>query len=364
MRRTFTHLSDGRELIYYDESEQAPPRDAPDLRGLPPFNFSSEVRFDPLAGEWVIIASHRQERTFLPAPDHCPLCPSREGRLTEIPAPDYEVVVFENRFPSLATSANGDSCQVTPFTERRPGLGRCEVVCFSSDHDSSLARLGEGRVRTVVEVWAERTAELGRLSYVEQIMPFENRGEEIGVTLNHPHGQIYAYPFVTPRAARRLENAREHHRRHGGCLFCAVVGAEAKAGVRAVARDSGWFAFVSAAARWPYEVQIFPLRHVPDLDALDGNERDALARVLVDVLRRLDGLFDTPTPYILACQQAPVRDSRELGHLHFELTSPRRSRDRLKYLAGSETAGGVFINDVSPEVAAAQLREAGAAGSG
>ena len=358
MRKTSRRLSDGRELIYYDESD-AGRRDAPDQRELPRHPTESEVRYDPVMDEWVVVASQRQGRTYLPPDELCPLCPSREGRLTEIPEPDYDVAVFENRFPSFAAEPCVGEGELTPLTRRRPGIGRCEVVCFTSDHDGALGQLDARRLRTIVDVWADRTVALSRLPGVEQVMPFENRGEQIGVTLRHPHGQIYAYPFVTPRMTRKLASARRHAERTGGCLFCAVAAGEATAQTRVVAEAPGWIAFVPAAARWPYEVHLYPRRHVPDLPALDDAERTGLAALLKDALGRFDRLFDSPTPYILAFQQAPVREARELTHLHVELTSPRRDAGKLKYLAGSETAGGVFINDILPEVAASRLRAAG-----
>jgi UDPglucose--hexose-1-phosphate uridylyltransferase len=358
VRKTPIRLADGRALVYYDETEGAA-RETHDRRPLEPVTVESEVRYDAVMDEWVVIASHRQDRTYLPPAELCPLCPSRDGRLTEIPASDYDVVVFENRFPSLAENACYGDVELTPLAARRPGIGRCEVVCFTSDHEGALGRLGRRRLRTIVDVWADRTEELAAVPGVQQVMPFENRGEQIGVTLGHPHGQIYAYPFVTPRTARKLAAARRHAEARHECLFCAVATAESRVGIRVVAAAPGWVAFVPAAARWPYEVHLYPRRHVPDLPALDGGERDGLAALLEDVLQRFDALFGDPMPYVLACQQAPVRDERALAHLHIELTSPRRAAQKLKYLAGSETGAGVFINDIRPEVAAERLRDAG-----
>jgi UDPglucose--hexose-1-phosphate uridylyltransferase len=358
--KTSIRLADGRELIYYDEREGVD-RTQPDTRDLGPAVTSSQIRCDPLLEEWVIVASHRQGRTHLPPADQCPLCPSKDGRATEIPAPDYDVVVFENRFPSLASDP-GEVPAAGPFA-RQPGVGRCEVVCFTSDHGGALARLPVGRIRSVVEVWADRTVELGALDGVEQVFPFENRGEEIGVTLHHPHGQIYAYPFVAPRTARQLDVARAHRDATGECRSCSIVAAEA-AGERVVATAPGWLAFVPFAARWPFEVHCFPTRHLPDLPALDGGERDGLAALLKDVLGRFDALFDQPLPYMLACHQAPVRRDRDLAHAHLEAFSVRRSATKLKFLASSESGAGVFINDISPEQAAELLRRAGPGGAG
>jgi UDPglucose--hexose-1-phosphate uridylyltransferase len=352
VKRTVTHLADGRELIYFDRQDDAD-RGAVDTRTLPPPPQASELRRDRLLGEWVTIAAHRQDRTYLPPSDQCPLCPSSPGRPTEVPASDYEVVVFENRFPSYSGRAP------EPVPGVVPGLGRCEVVCFSPDHDASFATLDPAQVGTVMEAWADRTAELSTLPGVEQVFCFENRGAEIGVTLAHPHGQIYAYPFVTPRTERMLQVARAHREETGGDLFADVLAAERAAGVRVVAANELWTAFVPEAARWPFEVHLFPHRKALTLDALTAGEREAFGTLYVDVLRRLDRLFGVPMPYVSAWHQAPVSSpDRELAYLHLQLFSTRRAAGKLKYLAGSEAAMGAFVNDIYPEDAARRLREA------
>ncbi|MEW2381602.1 galactose-1-phosphate uridylyltransferase [Micromonospora sp. NPDC047707] len=358
MKRTAIELADGRELIYFDERDDAV-RDQPDRRELPPPPPASQLRYDPLTDEWVAVAVHRQTRTFLPPADQCPLCPSTADRLSEIPAPDYDVVVFENRFPSLSGRIAEEPAEITPFTPVRPGQGRCEVVCFTDDHTASFGGLTPRRVRTVLDALADRTAALGELPGVEQIFPFENRGVEIGVTLHHPHGQVYAYPFVTPRTRAMLAAARRHADRTGGRnLYADVLAAERAAGDRVVAGNEHWTAYVPAAARWPVEVHVAPHRPVPDIPALTDAERDAFGPLYLNLLRRFDRLFDLPMPYIAAWHQAPVRVDRDLGHLHLQLFSIRRARDKLKYLAGSESGMGVFINDIAPERAAELLRSA------
>jgi UDPglucose--hexose-1-phosphate uridylyltransferase len=355
-KKTSVRLADGRELIYYDEHPSAD-RQVQDTRDLGEATIRSEIRYDPLLGEWVVLASHRQDRTHLPPAELCPLCPSTTTHKTEIPAADYDVAVFENRFPSLVTSA-GPVDEGDELVPRRPGIGRCEVVCFTSDHGGSLAGLPISRLRTVIDVWADRTTELGTIPGVEHVFPFENRGEEIGVTLHHPHGQIYAYPFVAPRTATMLDSAWRYRTRIDQCLFCAIVDAEQKAEVRMIGRAPEWVAFVPAAARWPFEVHLYPTRHLPDLPALDNGERDGLGVLLKDVLARFDGLFDLPMPYMATWHQAPVHRDRDLAHLHLEIFSIRRAANKLKYLASSESGAGVFINDVGAERAAELLRRA------
>lgn len=364
MKRTATELADGREIIYFDEDDSAV-RDLVDHRDLPERAGASQLRFDPLREEWVAVASHRQTRTHLPPSGECPLCPSIGDRATEVPSRDYDVVVFENRFPSFAGELTGagsarDATGSDGLAPQRAGVGRCEVVCFTSDHDTSFAALTPARVRTVVEAWADRTAELADVSGVEEVFCFENRGEDIGVTLHHPHGQIYGYPFVTPRTRAELDSVRRHQHRTWRNLYADVLAAEWKDGSRVVCRGAHWTAFVPSAARWPVEVQLYPNRQVPDIPALSGEERDDFATVYLDVLRRMDRLFDAPLPYIAAWRQAPVRADRELAYLHLEVFSIRRSSAKLKYLAGSESAMGVFVNDLTPETIAERLRDAGA----
>ena len=359
MRRTDTRLADGRQLIYFDHDETAADRQASvDRRGLAPAATFSEIRYDTVLDEWVAVASHRQTRTHLPPPELCPLCPSREGHLTEIPAPDYDVVVFENRFPSLGPAV-GPVPDNAGWGTTGPAFGRCEVVTFTPEHTGSFSGLTETRARTVVEAWAHRTAALSALPGIKQVFPFENRGADIGVTLHHPHGQIYAYPYVTPRAAVMGAAARKFYDDAGGrqTLTGSLLKAEREDGSRMVLESDSFSAYVPFAARWPLEIHLVPHRQVPDLAGLTGAEKDELAHVYLDLLKRFDALYPTPTPYISAWHQAPVDQLlRPAGYLHLQLTSPRRAADKLKYLAGSEAAMGAFINDTTPELVAERLR--------
>ncbi len=229
------------------------------------------------------------------------------------------------------------------------------MVCFTSDHGGRFADLGWQRARLVVDVWAHRTAALTALPDVAQVFVFENCGEEIGVTLSHPHGQIYGYPFVAPRVERVLAQVARHRRGTGRDLLADVLAAEST-GPQVVVENEHWVAFVRAAARWPYEVQLFARRRVPDLVALDEDERDSLAGVYLDLLGRFGRLFDAPANYIAAWSQAPVGERRADWWLHLQLFTFRRAADKLKYLAGSESGMGAFVTDTDPEAVAAQLR--------
>jgi UDPglucose--hexose-1-phosphate uridylyltransferase len=357
VHRTTIRLSDGRQLIYFDASAERG-RNVADRRGLPPARPRCELRYDPLQDTWVMYAAHRQDRSFLPDAADCPLCPSTETRKTEIPASSYDVVVFENRFPALAASAAPAEPAGT-LLAARPGTGRCEVICFTSEHDASFADLSPGRVRLVTEALIDRTTELGGLPGVEQVYCFENRGREIGVTQPHPHGQIYAFPFVTPRTSRMLRSAAAYKRRARRNLFDDVVAAELASEERLVRSGRHWVAFVPHAARWPYEVHVYPTRRVPDLPSLGPAELDELGDFQLDLLGRFTRLFATPAPYISAWHQAPVRTGRRDFALHLELFTLRRTDDKLKYLAGAESGMDAFANDVLPEQAAVRLRELG-----
>jgi UDPglucose--hexose-1-phosphate uridylyltransferase len=364
VRRTPARMADGRELIYFDDVT-AEREVLPDTRDLPVVEHASTMRFDVLTGEWVTIAAHRQNRTFMPPADHCPLCPTQPGREpSEIPAPSYDVVVFENRFPSFAQTTAVDvepNVDGNTLWPQRPATGRCEVVCFTSDHNAAFGSLPVSRVRTVIEAWADRTAAMSAMPGVEQVFPFENRGQEIGVTLQHPHGQIYGYPFVTPRTAALLTRAASHRQRTGRDLMGDVLDSERKAATRVVLDGEHWTAFVPAAARWPVEAHLVPHRAVPDFTELNSDERDELAVMYRDLLHRLERYFGEPAelPYIAGWHQAPFHTGRDLTRLHLQLFSLRRAPGKLKYLAGSESGMAAWVNDAAPERIAEQLRRAG-----
>ena len=355
-------MADGRELIYFDDANSAlSPERKPDARHLDARPDTAVMRQDPLTGDWISIAAARQNRVFLPPTDKDPLAPATATNPSEIPD-DYDVVVFENRSPSFgpALSEGYSDDELTSIGVGRalPSIGRCEVVCFSPQSTGSFADLTVSRARTVIEAWADRTAALSALPGVREVFPFENRGEAIGVTLHHPHGQIYSYPYVTPRTQRLLDSIA----RFDGDLFESIIAFES-ASDRVLIRGEHWIAFVPFAARWPIEVHLLPLRHIPDFAATTDAERDELSHIYLRLLRGMDALYPTPTPYIAAWHQAPVahegQDSgRDDIRLMLQITSPRRAADKLKYLAGSESAMGAWIGDILPEVAAAAIRSA------
>ncbi|MEZ0349489.1 galactose-1-phosphate uridylyltransferase [Mycobacterium sp. pR1184] len=354
---TRAKLADGRDLLFFALPGHSPEPVA-DRRPLPQRDpDQSQLRFDRSTGQWVIIAALRQDRTYKPPADQCPLCPGPTGLTSEVPAPDYDVVVFENRFPSLSGAGSPLGAPGGDGFVCAPGHGRTEVICFSSDHTGSFAQLPPAHARLVVDAWRHRTADMLATPGIEQVFCFENRGEEIGVTLSHPHGQIYGYPYLTPRTATMLEQARDHRKRHGNNLFGALLAHEVADGSRVVARTELFTAFVPFAARWPVEVHIYPNRFVRNLLELTDEELDAFARLYLDVLGRFDRMYSAPLPYISALHQYAETGAQADGYFHVELMSIRRSATKLKYLAASESAMGAFIGDVMPESVAERLRE-------
>jgi len=277
---------------------------------------TTDLRTDVHTGARTYVVGARQVRPNLPA-SACPFCPGG------LEAPDwYEVRCFANRWPAMPND-------------------RCEVVLYTPEHDATFWSLGADGVRKVIDLWAERSTTLGARGDVEYVLVFENRGAEVGATITHPHGQIYAFDHVPERPRRELEL---------GDVF-------SEPGERLVAVSDGWRAWVPEAPVFPYELVLVPDAHVPDLPSLDGAGRNGLATLLVDVLGRLDRLFAAQTPYMLWIHQRPF-DGGEWPHarVHVEIVSPWRAAEVPRYIAAGELGSGIYFNPVRPEQAAEALR--------
>jgi UDPglucose--hexose-1-phosphate uridylyltransferase len=323
--------------------------------------FMSELRWHPLRQEWVITATHRMDRTYKPPKDFCPLCPTKPGAFpTEVPAEDYEIVVFQNKFPSLQPQPPEPDVEGTELTPVEPAKGECEVVLYSPRHDGTLADESVRHIRNLIRVWKDRYQELGSREEIQYVLIFENKGEAVGVTLHHPHGQIYAFPFIPPVQQHELNALAAHREKTGRCLICDLVTQEIVDGRRIVAESGHFAAAIPFYARYPYEVHIFAKEHKPSLLALDAQEEWDLARILKLVMVKYDHLFGFSLPYLMTLHQAPTGGEHEgLGHFRIEFYPPHRSANKLKYLAGCESGAGSFINDSAPEAKAEELRAAG-----
>jgi UDPglucose--hexose-1-phosphate uridylyltransferase len=318
----------------------------------------SEKRWNPLLAEWVITATHRQDRTFLPPAGYCPLCPTAEnGFPTEVPESSYDLVVFENKFPSLRREAPVPSIEGTELYPVEAANGICEVVLYSSDHSSTLTDMPLSRFVDLIAVWKDRYEELGGRPDIDYVFIFENKGEAIGVTIHHPHGQIYAFSFVPPKVQREIRSEEEHFAATQRCLHCDIVAEETRTGQRIVAENDAFLAFVPFYARYPYEVHIYARNHLRSLSDFDQQRIEELAQLLQCVLQKYDNLWGIAMPYMMVMHQQPTDGKIYNGaHFHIEFYPPLRTKEKLKYLAGCESGAGTFVNDTLPEEKAAELR--------
>jgi len=343
---------DGRRLYLYGrdpivaDGAPSPSEDAVTAEG--------HFRWHPFRGEWVAYAAHRQHRTFLPPPEYNPLAPSSDAQATEVPPGTYDVAVFENRFPTLHPEPG---VPPSSLTETRPATGAAEVVVYTQNPASSLGALPLDHIEVVLEALADRYRDLGARPEIRYVMPFENRGVEVGVTLHHPHGQIYAFPFVPPIAAVELSHQAEFYRTHGDGLLRLHLEEEVRDGRRMLYTGEEAVAFVPSFARYAYEVWVAPRRPVPSVASFSPSERRDFARALKTVLLKYDGLWKTPFPYVMVMHQAPTDGAAHPeAHLHIECYPPYRMQGRLKFLAGSELGAGLFTSDTLPEAKAAELQ--------
>lgn len=323
-----------------------------------------ELRYDPIKSQHIAIATKRQDRTFLPPKNFCPLCPTKDGKIiTEIPVSDYDIVVFENKFPTFSRNPDKINCKKLNIGGRfsfhmKESKGICEVVCYTSNHDLFLEDMPVEKIGNLIRVWIDRYIDLGSKSYIKYVLIFENKGEEIGVTLSHPHGQIYAFSYIPPVAKVELSSSKKFYRKNKRCLHCDIIKREKKDKKRVVIKNSNFIAFIPFYARWPYEVHIYPLRHIGNLFELTNIEIASLAKTIKELVNRYNRLFGFKMPYVMVIHQNPTDNKNyEYYHFHFEFYPPYRTKDKLKYIAGCELGAGTFINDTLPEEKAAELRK-------
>jgi UDPglucose--hexose-1-phosphate uridylyltransferase len=328
-----------------------------------------EERWHPLREEWVVVATHRQDRPWsgetvghrgepVPAfrPD-CPFCPGNR-RIDGATNPAYRsTFVFDNDHPCVGPLAPADLVPPAPPYRNRPARGIARVVCYSPRHDLSLAELDPASVDELLRVWQAQYTELGARPEVDHVLVFENRGEVTGVSNPHPHCQVYATNFVFRTIETEALVSRRYLAETGRPLFQDVIRGEREDGRRLIGENDSAIAFVPYFARYPYEVYVAPKAVHPSLAALSDAERGDFGALLCDVLVRFDNLWRMPFPYVMPLHQAPTDGGDYAGfHFHVELHPPLRKPNLLKYLAGPEIGGGNFLNDASPEEKAAELR--------
>ena len=314
----------------------------------------AELRWHPLIGDWVMIASHRQARPQMPK-DWCPFCPG-SGKVPQ----DYEVYEYDNDFPALSQDPPAPDDVATDFFKVKEAYGKCEVVLYSPGHTTVLPELSDRHMRKLVELWCERFEALSQDEKIKYVFIFENRGDVVGVTMPHPHGQIYGYSFVPKKLELELQNAKAYQQEHGACLFCDMLKNELDFQKRIIFRNEHFTVFLPFFTEYPYGVYIFPNRHVRYITELDDAERQSLGLTIRDTVGMLDSLFDYKFPYMMCMHNAPVNgeDAGEYYHFHIKFFPPMRSADKQKFNASSETGAWAHCNPTCPEDTAQELREA------
>jgi len=313
-----------------------------------------ELRWDPTLNEWVIVSGQRERRPLLPE-SFCPFCPGS----AEVPSTGWDVLSLGNKYPSLMPSPPPPDVRGDPLYRCKPSLGFCEVILYTPEHSASLSGLSVKHIEKLVDLWAERYRKLGEERFVKYVLIFENKGREIGVTLDHPHGQIYAFPFVPPKIKKELESSRWYMKRTGKCLFCRIIEKEIEDRSRIICENEGFICFLPFFAHWPYGVHVYSKRHIQSLPEFSEDERETFAEILKKILTKFDNLFGFSFPYIMVFHQKPT-DGKAYPYYHFhvEFYPPYRDKEKLKFFAGVELGTGTTTYDHRLEDKAEQLRQA------
>ena len=312
-----------------------------------------ELRYNPISDEWIMVSAGRQKRPNIPQ-NSCPLCPDGVEALG-----DYDLVSFENRYPALKKIAPDVEDTGSSIFKKAPSKGVCNVIVYTKQHDSSLPKMPRTQIEKLVQMWIDQTRELKKYDFIKYIYIFENRGQEVGATLSHPHGQIYAFPFIPKRISAKIEGIEKWFHMHKGCPICKITEEELIKRERIVYENEYFVALVPFYARFPYEVHIYPKRHVDMIIYLSNKEKKALADILKIITMKYDKLFDMEFPYMMMFFQAPVNGENlhDTFHFHIEFDPPKRTKDKIKWMASVETGTWTFINPLLPEEAAKTLRE-------
>ena len=314
----------------------------------------AELRWHPLTQDWVMIASHRQARPQMPK-DWCPFCPG-SGKVPE----HYDVYKYDNDFPALSQDPPAPDDVANDFFKTAPAYGKCEVILYSPGHTTTVPELSDDHMEKLVDLWCERFNALRQDEGIKYVFIFENRGEAVGVTMPHPHGQIYGYSFVPKKIELELASSGGYFEEKGRCLFCDMLKAELDFQKRVIFSNEHFTVFLPFFTEYPYGVYIFANSHKSNLDEFTQQERRALAVTVKHTVGMLDSLFGYKFPYMMCMHNAPVTgpDVHESYHFHIEFFPPMRSADKIKYNASSETGVWAHCNPTCPEQTAQELREA------
>ncbi len=314
----------------------------------------AELRWHPLIKDWIMIASHRQSRPDMPK-DWCPFCPG-SGKVPN----SYDVLKYDNDFPSLSPNPTVPDDVERGIYKTAEAYGKCEVILYSPGHTTTLPELSDVHVKKLVDLWVERVEEISKDKKIKYVFIFENRGEEVGVSMPHPHGQIYGFPFIPKKIELELESCTEHYENTGNCLICEMNHIESEFKKRVIFEEEHFIVYLPFFTEYPYGVYIVSKRHTTMITDFSDAERQSLAITLKKTVGTMDALFGIKFPYMMCMHQAPVNtgDYSKQYHFHIEFFPPLRSADQIKFNASSETGAWAHCNPTAPEDKAEELRQA------
>ncbi|WP_027632853.1 galactose-1-phosphate uridylyltransferase [Clostridium hydrogeniformans] len=314
----------------------------------------AELRYNPLTNDWTMVASHRQNRPQMPK-DWCPFCIG-SGKVPE----NYDVYIYDNDFPALMEDPEEDKKFNSNIYKTEKSYGKCEVVLYSPQHDAKLWELSTDHVNKLVDLWTDRYRELSKNSKHKYILIFENRGELVGVTMPHPHGQIYAYPFIPQKIKIELDNCKNYYKENKKCLICEITKEELRLEDRIIIENEDFITYIPFFSDYPYGMFIASKKHRNNLLEFSENERRNLGLILKETVGTMDELFHMEFPYMMGIHQGAVNseDSSDYYHFHIEFYPPMRSKDKVKFNASSEVSVGAVCNPRSVEETSRELREA------
>ncbi len=316
----------------------------------------AELRWNPLTKDWVMIASHRQNRPQMPK-DWCPFCPGPDN--DKVPK-SFTVHKHDNDFPALSQNPPEPDDVETRIYKTKPSYGKCEVILYSPEHTVTLPELSVPHIRELVDLWTNRFEEISADPKIKYVFIFENRGDVVGVTMPHPHGQIYGYSVVPKKLELEMESCKEHFDETHHCLICDMLEDEVKAEKRIIFENDDFIVFLPFYCEYPYGIYIAAKRHCQNLTQMTDKEKTSLASALKEAAGTLDSLFDYPFPYMMCMYQNPVNgeDVSDYYHFHIAFYPPMRSADKQKFNASSETGAWAHCNPTAPEEKAVELRAA------
>lgn len=313
----------------------------------------AELRYNPLIGDWVMIASNRQNRPQMPK-DWCPFCPG-SGKVPQ----EYEVYKYDNDFPALSQNPPEPDDVAGEFFKVKPNYGKCEVILYSPEHTTTLKSLSAPHIRKLVDLWCERFTAISSDEKIKFVFIFENKGDVVGVTMPHPHGQIYGYSVLPKKLELEMEKFAEYYHEKNECLLCKMLKEEQTDGRRIVFENEAFSVYLPFFCEYPYGVYIEPKRHFKYITDMSDSEKSLFAQTLKETTGTLDSLFDTKFPYMMCMYNAPVNSPEAPDyHFHVAFYPPMRSADKQKFNASSETGAWAHCNPVAPESAAQELRAA------